>query len=312
MNRIALVTADPAVVAGEDVDAPVLIDALRAVDIVTAYVRWDDPAVAWSNFDLVVMRSPWDYPDRAEEFASWLDAVGRQTTVLNPPELIRWNLDKTYLIGLGVSGVDVVPTQVCDAVDSVVDAVHSVAESTFSSATNVVIKPHISAGSRNTGLYRCDDPGAIELATRILEGGKRVLVQEAIDAVQTNGETSLVYFDGRLSHAFTKGPILTLGGGLRGGTYTEEVAAASPSDAQCSVADRALEAIMANDGPMRSNAPVAPPLYARFDLVDGPDRPLLLEAELFEPSYFLPTAPGAETAFVDAIVRRLNRSDPNG
>ena len=45
-------------------------------------------------------------------------------------------------------------------------------------------------------------------------------------------------------------------------------------------------------------------LYARVDLVDGPDAaPLLLELELTEPSMFLPQAPPAAAAgFAAAIL----------
>jgi hypothetical protein len=60
--------------------------------------------VDWSTFDLVVVRSTWDYPDRREAFLAWAESLPH---VLNPPEVLRWNTDKRYLEELSV---DVIPT----------------------------------------------------------------------------------------------------------------------------------------------------------------------------------------------------------
>ncbi len=47
-------------------------------------------------------------------------------------------------------------------------------------------------------------------------------------------------------------------------------------------------------------------LYARVDLVPGPDgAPLLIELELVEPSLFLAHAPGAADRLATAIAARL-------
>ncbi len=64
-------------------------------------VSWRDEQVAWSDFDAVVVRSTWDYQDDPAAFLQTLariDASGARLS--NPLDLIRWNLDKTYLCGL--------------------------------------------------------------------------------------------------------------------------------------------------------------------------------------------------------------------
>jgi hypothetical protein len=48
------------------------------------------------------------------------------------------------------------------------------------------------------------------------------------------------------------------------------------------------------------------PLYARLDLVETNEGPALLEAELFEPSYFVHTAPASEARFASAVLARLS------
>src|SRR6185436_2769165 len=87
-----------------DPDDRPLRDALGA-----AAVAWDDPAVDWEAFELVVLRSPWDYTARREAFVAWADRVGADRLV-NPPEVVRWNTDKRYLSELDAAGLPVVPT----------------------------------------------------------------------------------------------------------------------------------------------------------------------------------------------------------
>ena len=79
----------------------------------------------------------------------------------------------------------------------------------------MVVKPTVSAGSKNTGLFRRGDPAARALADEILGLGKTVMVQPAIASVAAVGETAMLYFDGQFSHSVTKGPLLAEGGGLR-------------------------------------------------------------------------------------------------
>ncbi len=69
---------------------------------------WDDPAVDWDGFDLVVIRSAWDYAPRRDEFIAWAEARGDR--LRNPPEVVRWNSDKRYLAELAAAGLPVAPT----------------------------------------------------------------------------------------------------------------------------------------------------------------------------------------------------------
>ncbi len=103
MPRIALVTTDvPELLAHEFDLEPLLAEFARRSIRAEAPV-WHDPTVDWERFDLIVMRSPWDYPQRIAEFLAWLDSLPA-SRVLNPPALIRWNLDKRYLLDLEALG----------------------------------------------------------------------------------------------------------------------------------------------------------------------------------------------------------------
>lgn len=297
--RIALVTTDLDAVGERDHDLAAIVAALSDRSIEAVPVRWRDPSVAWESFDLSVIRSPWDYPEHLADFLGWLGAVEGRTTILNCPATIRWNLDKVYLTRLEQAGVAIVPTGFCDDLAAVSEAIGRL------ETARVVVKPNVSIGSRDSGLYSRDDPAALELATHILGDGRRVMVQPAIETVAEHGEHGLMCFDGVYSHAFTKGPILRHGGGFLGGRYTEVISPTDADAAEIALAEQASRVIagLVDHGGCGCADPT--PLYARFDIVAGPVGPLLLEAELFEPAYFLHTAPGAEQRFADAVQRRL-------
>src|SRR6476646_4954796 len=103
IERLAWVTAREA--RGRDEDEPLALAALQRAGVSVDVVDWDDPNVTWSSFDRVVLRSAWDYPQRLPEFMSWLEDVDAVSELVNPPEAVRWSLDKQYLAELDEAGV---------------------------------------------------------------------------------------------------------------------------------------------------------------------------------------------------------------
>ena len=80
-----------------DDDRP-LIGELAAVGVEARPVRWDDAEVRWTDYDMLVLRSCWDYHVRAGEFRRWLSLLERMRVPLwNPVPLVRWNMHKGYL-----------------------------------------------------------------------------------------------------------------------------------------------------------------------------------------------------------------------
>lgn len=293
-RRIAWITTDLVTLDDPDRDIGPVTEALKDRNIVAEPVRWrESGALDWSGFDAVVIRSPWDYPEHLEAFLAWLAGVEDAVPVFNEPDTIRWNLDKTYLAGMAAVGVPVVPTMLCDTEAEVCDELDRLG---VMGHGGVVVKPNVSAGSRDTGLFTIADPGASALAGRIIASRRRVVVQPEITSVATHGERGMIVIDGTFSHAIVKGPILEPGGGLLGGTYSEAVAATS---AEAGEIDLAEGVVAACPGPV--------PLYARIDLVTTADGPALLEAELFEPSLFCDLVSGSAERFATAIAQRLSR-----
>jgi glutathione synthase/RimK-type ligase-like ATP-grasp enzyme len=284
IGTIALVTAD---VVDDDVDLAPLLTALRAEDVEAVSPCWDDATVDWSAFDLVVMRSPWDYVDRYDEFVEWVVATATKVRVLNPPSTLIWNMDKRYLADLrDEHGLAVVATQFFDVGDEpVID----------SPSGDVVVKPVRGAGSVDA-LRHASLADAEAHLRRLLDDGRAAMAQPYMAAIEAHGETGLVYFDRQLSHAFRKGAILTIPGvSPVDGLYApEEISAREPSEAERRLADAAIDAC---DGDL---------LYARVDLVPADDgQPMISELELTEPSYFVEHAPGSAARFARAVSSRL-------
>lgn len=297
--RVAFATAPSDYLGANDTDRPHHEAAARAAGVDLEHVVWSDPLADWSGYDLVVVRSTWDYLDHLEAFDAWLGALDGLGTLHNPAAVVRWNLDKRYLAELSTCGVPVIDTRVCDDASGVAAALGAVAGSNG----EVVVKPVVSAGSRLTGRYASGDPAAAALADRILAGGTAVLVQPAVASVATEGEVAALVFGGTISHAVRKAPLLALGGGLVGGTYTERVVREDLTRGRRAVVEAASAAVarlVADRFGVHE-----PLLYARIDLVtldDGSD--VVLEVELAEPTFFLDAVPAAASSFAALVARR--------
>ena len=297
-GRLALVTTDDPVLLEHEFDLEPLLAEFARRGVPAEAVAWHDAAVDWTAFDLIVMRSPWDYSLRTVEFLAWLDSLPADR-VLNPPALIRWNFDKRYLLDLEAHGVCIVPTIVASSLPEV----RAAAEKT---GGRIVIKPNIGAGSWGAHITSAEDPKLDGYAAELLDAGKLVLVEPEIPEISAGGERGLLFFDGEYSHTITKGRILGDDGGYEGGEYTEDIARTTPTEAEVAMAARCSRAIaeIAEERGFAS-ADATTPLYARYDLVTGADGPMVIEAELFEPSYYVETAPGSVERVVDAMVARL-------
>lgn len=290
MSRIALATAVAARSLDDDL-AP-LSTALEAAGAEPVIACWDDPSVMWGGFDLVVLRSTWDYPQRIAQFLAWVEFTGVVARVENPLAMIRWNIDKHYLADLAAAEVGTVPTAFVAPGSAI----------TWPDSPEFVVKPTISAGSRDTARFaRADTTHAMDLIEQIWTSGRTAMVQPYLDDIDDAGEHALVYFDGVFSHAFRKGPLLVRGTMPTEHLFaTEQIDPATPTPQQIGVADAAITAATSHTGQS--------PLYGRVDLVPGPEgNPVVLELELIEPSVYLHTTPGSADRFARAILERIGR-----
>jgi glutathione synthase/RimK-type ligase-like ATP-grasp enzyme len=289
-RRVALVTAREA--QALDADLPPLTDALHHAGVDVDIVRWD-AAHDWSQFDMLLLRSTWDYMSRLGEFLSWAEQASRVTTLINSLPTVHWNIDKHYLGALAAAGVPVVPTTFMEP-----GAQAAVELERFLAAdpcAEFVIKPAIGAGSRDAQRHGRDSRAAAAAhAERLLRDGRSILVQPYLARVDEEGEAALIFFGGEFSHSIRKAALLRPGAESTNALFAAETISARAARAdELAVARRALAAV-----------PHAAPLYARVDLIrEQGGAPLLLELELIEPSLFFAHAPEAAARFAECIRR---------
>jgi glutathione synthase/RimK-type ligase-like ATP-grasp enzyme len=273
-----------------DNDDRPLVDALNALHIAAEPTVWDDPGVDWTAYDLVVIRSTWDYTARRDEFLRWAESVPR---LANPAAVVAWNTDKRYLAELGAAGAPVVPTTWLGPTEAWEPPPDG----------ETVVKPAVGVGSVDCGRYDLADPAHRRLAgahvRRLQAAGRAVLVQPYLPAVDHHGETALLWLGGHYSHAIRKGALLHgPDEGVVGLHREEDITPREPTAAERETARRVL-----------ANLPFDPAdlLYARVDLLPGDNGPVLLELELTEPSLFLATAAHAAHRLAAAIRERISR-----
>ena len=269
-------------------DDALLQDALGRLGLSSERVDWADPAVDWTRFRCAVFRTTWDYFDRIDEFRAWLESVEASTRLLNPADLIRWNLDKHYLGELAGKGVPVVSSRFIEAGDET-PLPQLLAESGWEEG---VIKPCISGAARLTFRVNRATAEVVDGRLRAARAGEAFLLQPFQASILDDGEVTLMVMDGQVTHGIRK---RARPGDFRvqddhGGTVHPH----TPSAKEVEVALRAMAACPSL------------PAYGRVDLVEDNEGGLaVMELEIIEPELWLRFHPPAATAFAEAIARRL-------
>jgi glutathione synthase/RimK-type ligase-like ATP-grasp enzyme len=270
-----------------DEDYAPLAAALDRLGFTADAPAWDDPAVDWRRYALVLLRSTWNYTEDLDAFLDWATRVSRVTRLLNGVDTVRWSTDKRYLLELDRAGVPIVPSAIAAPGEAWSPP----------AAADFVVKPSVGAGSRGARRFHAHETEAARThALRLHAAGYHTLTQPYLHSVESNGETALMFIEGEFSHGVRKGPLLALGGAEVEGLFaTETIEPRRPGADELSVANRAVAAI-----------PGEPPLYARVDLIrDDTGRPRLLELELAEPTLFFSHGPGSADRFARAVAARL-------
>lgn len=292
MPRLAALTAIAAF--GEDQDLPPLAAALARLGIALEERAWDDFTVCWRRYDAVLIRSPWDYSERHREFFSFLAQLAQERPLLNPYPLLAWNLDKHYLGDLAAAGIPTVPTRFVERIEEWSERLPT---------GEWVLKPAIGAGSRGARRVRGEQAKALDAEVEaLLADGRGLLIQPYLAEIEARGETALIYFGGRYSHAIRKVALLPADGEPIRALYNpERIARHRPSAAERAVGEKVLEALKARFPEQW------PPVYARVDLIPAREGPLLLELELAEPSLFLAYGRGAAARMAAEVAAALDR-----
>ena len=265
-------------------------DDRRAAALLNAEFRvWDDPGVDWQSYDRIVVRSAWDYTSKVDDFLAWTDERGPER-LRNPPELIRFNADKRYLTRLHAPTV---PTTLLEP-----------GEWLPTYDVEIVIKPNVSAGGRDTGRFEpAAATDATELVRRIHASGRTALVQPYLRGIEVDGERAVVFLGGEVSHVLHKRPVLRDPGvaPLADGAHAPAAVMLDPDLVVPGTAS-AEQVRLAGRVHSELSARFGVPLFARVDMVPGPDgSPVVIELEAIEPMLYLDLIPGAAERFAAAV-----------
>lgn len=284
--KVALVTSVG--LAHPDADLAPLVAELSSLDVEADIVSWDAD-IDWSMYKAAIIRSTWDYHRRRDEFDRWLTAVSTQTQLWNPAEVIRWNLDKRYLVDLATNGLPVVPSEFVESGQS------NWQQRVMRFGNDIVVKPAVGAGSHGVRRFTDDFDQAINYAHELIEHRHTPLIQPYLHDIDTYGEVGLVTADGVLSHAFHKAAILDGEPEWSGDDHVVEVISAHlPTERELALCQQVL-------------AVLPKTAYARIDLLPTGDGPLISEVELIEPSLFLEVDAGAARRIAAAFASLLRR-----
>lgn len=270
-------------------DDQIAVDFLREKGLKVSYFRWGQDVEKLKMFDLVVMRSPWDYSHTDEsisKFINWLDCLkSADVKIENPPQFLRWLIDKSYLIDLEKAGVPIVPSKLVKNIDLA---------QTYASRGAFVLKASISAAGRN--LFLIDSPKlAKDFQPEYTElcKHKTFILQPYIEEIKTQGEWSLVFIDGIYSHAVHKKP----------GENSILVQAEKGGSVRFSDPPSDIIEFTQNNLPKITSG--CNPLYLRIDIIPTNKEPLVSECEGVEPELFFRAKKSSVELFYEGIMKRV-------
>ncbi len=282
-------------------DEQALIGVLAEQGVAASAVAWDEAQVDWGAFAGLIIRSAWNYHEQPEAFRAWLAMVEQAGVPLwNAPQIIRWNMEKTYLRELAQQGVAIVPTVWLEKGEAPILA-DILAAQNWSEA---VVKPVISASGQGAWVTTVTEPVAVVTATGSVTAAdqsrfEKMVAQRAVMVQQRmpieQGEWSLIFLGGAYSHGVIKRPAKDdfRVQGEYGGTSTWM----TPPESLVEQARQILETAA------WASSAQAECLYARVDGMDINGRFVLMELELIEPYLFL----GLEDGGVERFAAQINK-----
>lgn len=285
-------------------DDQLAVNELRKNGYEVKPIVWGCPINTLGEFDLVVIRSPWDYMDSDENktrFMQWVMSL-EQTgiRVANPAKFMQWMLDKHYLRDLSEEGIAVISTQYYEK-KSYLNLLEQ-----FAKQGQFIVKPCVSAAGM--GLYHIK---SVEDAMRYQKEidarmqTSSYMLQDFISEITLNGEWSLIFLGGKYSHSIHKmpGQNSILVHAERGGSLSFSN---QPGQSIIDFANHAYNKVFAAfKKVMKNDWDNSLVLYLRLDVIETNSGPVLIECEGVEPELFFRAQPKSETVFCKGIASIL-------
>lgn len=263
---------------------------LKTYNISCDVVFWEDipslPVKVLQKYDLIVFRTVWNYYMNADAFRRMLDVLEASgVPTANPLEIIRWNMEKSYLSKLMQEGYDVIPTVFSD----------QNTKSTFREAQTrnwkkMVLKPMISGASYHTFVLDAEDEQRFDDYIGEYYDNRPFMLQEFIPGIE-DGEISTLTFSNGFTYSVTKVP--------KAGDYRVQFQYGGQYRIHETPAELQKIAHQLFERHKRST------LYQRLDGVWHQGKFLIMEVELLEPDLYLNLSEKALQAFTESIVSKV-------
>ncbi|MFF5384349.1 ATP-grasp domain-containing protein [Pedobacter suwonensis] len=261
---------------------------LKEKELTIDLVIWNNPHINWEDYQVAILKSPWDYFDLIEDFYTWLDLlVTKKVKLLNPINVVRWNSDKRYLKEIEAAGLKIIPSIFINKQNRV-SLKHFFDEF---NTDKLIVKPCISGGAKNTFKVTIDHVEAVNHQLNYLLQEEDFIIQPFLPEILESGEWSFIFFNGTYSHSLIK---RAKPGDFRvqpahGGSVHPQ----NPDHDLIAMAQQYVDLFAKNC------------LYARVDgtFVNGDF--LLMELELIEPFLFLNTAPENYDRYYEALKKLM-------
>jgi glutathione synthase/RimK-type ligase-like ATP-grasp enzyme len=251
-----------------------LLTFLQEKGLSVEMVIWNDPQVNWENYQLAILKSPWDYFDLINDFHQWLNHLEqKKVRLLNPIDVVRWNTDKKYLKEIEAAGLDITPCSFINRNEQV--NLSDFFE--FYHTDKLIVKPCVSGGAKNTFKITFENAGEVSKKLNFLVQDEDFIVQPFLPEIVENGEWSFIFFNGVYSHSLIKK--------AKAGDFRVQPAhggSVHPQNPSPEVIQKAAAYV---------NLFAKNCLYARVDGTFVNEKFLLMELELIEPFLFLNTDP---------------------
>ena len=227
---------------------------------------WKSKKFDWTKAEYAIFRSTWDYFDNFKLFSNWLEKNKYEIKFINSLEIIKWNLDKVYLLELQEKGINIAPTILIKKNQPT--TLKKLFEDT--GWQEAVLKPTVSGAARHTYRINRNSYNDYEEIFKGLICNEDFLFQEFIKNIISKGELSLIVIGGKYTHAVKK---TAKKGDFRvQDDHGGKVEVYHASDKESEFAEQCI------------NLCLEMPLYARVDIAyDNNNELSLVELELIEP-----------------------------
>lgn len=234
-------------------------------------IAWDETN-DYSKYDTVIIRSIWGYEEDIEKFEKFLDTLTKNNIIiLNSISIMKNNYYKEKQFEL-LDKYDIPHIKTVFIPKNTKDIISLVKENIEG---EMIIKPSISASGKNTYLLNSNSKrkniislNDVNLKFEEINKTTSLMLQPFIKEID-DGEISLIYIDGKFSHAIKRFP--SVFNENKGITYFADV----PKNL-LALGNRILE-IKEYQGS----------LYERIDVVKKDNEYIVMELELVEPALFI-------------------------